>query len=26
LNTGSCPGHEEATDSPFASLRELLEP
>jgi uncharacterized protein len=26
LNTGSCPGHEEEIDSPFASLRELLEP
>lgn len=26
LNTGSCPGHEDEVDSPFASLRELLEP
>jgi uncharacterized protein len=26
LNTGSCPGHEEEIDSPFASLRDLLEP
>ncbi len=26
LNTGSCPGHEEEHDSPFASLRDLLEP
>ena len=26
LNTGSCPGHEEENESPFASLRELLEP
>jgi len=26
LNTGSCPGHEEENDSPFASLRDLLEP
>lgn len=26
LNTGSCPGHEGETDSPFAPLRELLEP
>jgi len=26
LNTGSCPGHEEEVDSPFASLRDLLEP
>lgn len=25
LNTGSCPGHEEATSSPFAGLREMLE-
>src|SRR3972149_2694629 len=23
LNTGSCPGHEKESDSPFASLREL---
>ena len=26
LNTGSCPGHEEENESPFAVLRELLEP
>ena len=26
LNTGSCPGHDEEIDSPFASLRDLLEP
>jgi len=26
LNTGSCPGHEEEADSPFAVLRDLLEP
>jgi uncharacterized protein len=26
LNTGSCAGHEEEIDSPFAVLRELLEP
>ena len=26
LNTGSCPGHEEAPDSPFAPLRDLLQP
>lgn len=26
LNTGACPGHDEEIDSPFASLRELLEP
>lgn len=26
LNTGACAGHEEQQDSPFASLRELLEP
>jgi len=26
LNTGSCPGHDEAPGSPFASLRDLLEP
>jgi uncharacterized protein len=26
LNTGSCPGHDEEIDSPFAELRELLEP
>jgi uncharacterized protein len=26
LNTGSCPGHEEDADSPFAALRGLLEP
>ena len=26
LNTGACSGHEEQHDSPFASLRELLEP
>lgn len=26
LNTGSCPGHGEAPASPFAGLRELLEP
>ncbi|MDH3471188.1 MAG: DUF177 domain-containing protein [Acidimicrobiia bacterium] len=25
LNEGSCPGHEEATSSPFAELREMLE-
>ena len=25
LNEGSCPGHEEATSSPFAGLREMLE-
>ena len=24
LNTGSCPGHDEETTSPFASLRDLL--
>lgn len=26
LNTGACPGHEEATESPFTALRGLLEP
>jgi uncharacterized protein len=26
LNTGACPGHEEESSSPFAGLRELLEP
>lgn len=26
LNTGSCAGHEQEVDSPFAVLRELLEP
>jgi uncharacterized protein len=26
LNTGSCTGHEQEVDSPFAVLRELLEP
>ncbi len=26
LNTGSCPGHEEEGSSPFAGLRDLLEP
>lgn len=26
LNTGACPGHEQEIDSPFAVLRELLEP
>jgi uncharacterized protein len=26
LNTGACPGHEEESTSPFAGLRELLEP
>jgi len=25
LNTGSCPGHDEELDSPFASLRELFD-
>lgn len=25
LNTGSCPGHDEEPDSPFASLRELFD-
>lgn len=24
LNTGSCPGHDEAPESPFAPLRDLL--
>ena len=26
LNTGSCPGHGEASATPFTVLRELLEP
>jgi uncharacterized protein len=26
LNTGSCPGHDEAPGSPFAPLRDLLRP
>jgi uncharacterized protein len=26
LNTGSCPGHEDESTSPFAGLREMLEP
>ncbi len=26
LNTGSCPGHPEESSSPFAGLRDLLEP
>lgn len=26
LNTGACTGHESDVDSPFASLRELLDP
>ena len=26
LNTGACSGHDDEIDSPFASLRELLEP
>lgn len=26
LNTGSCPGHVEESSSPFAVLRDLLEP
>jgi len=26
LNTGACPGHDEDSSSPFAGLRELLEP
>jgi uncharacterized protein len=26
LNTGSCPGHDEAPGHPFASLRDLLRP
>jgi uncharacterized protein len=26
LNTESCPGHDEASSSPFAVLRDLLEP
>jgi uncharacterized protein len=26
LNTGACAGHESDLDSPFAALRELLEP
>jgi uncharacterized protein len=26
LNTGACPGHEDESSSPFAGLRELLEP
>jgi len=26
LNTGSCPGHDEAPDGPFAPLRDLLQP
>lgn len=26
LNTGSCPGHDEESTSPFAVLRDLLEP
>lgn len=26
LNTDACPGHDEETTSPFAELRDLLEP
>lgn len=26
LNTGACPGHDEEPTSPFAGLREMLEP
>jgi uncharacterized protein len=26
LNTGSCPGHDAAPDTPFAPLRDLLRP
>ena len=26
LNTGACPGHDEEPESPFASLRDMLEP
>lgn len=26
LNTGACPGHDDESSSPFAGLRELLEP
>ena len=26
LNTGACPGHDDESTSPFAGLRELLEP
>jgi uncharacterized protein len=26
LNTGTCPGHEDEPDTPFAALRGLLEP
>ena len=26
LNAGDCPGHDEEPDSPFAALRDLLEP
>ena len=26
LNTGACPGHEDAPEGPFSVLRELLEP
>ncbi|MCU0281078.1 MAG: DUF177 domain-containing protein, partial [Acidimicrobiia bacterium] len=26
LNTGSCPGHDEAPGNPFAPLRDLLQP
>ncbi len=26
LNTGSCPGHDDEPESPFAALRHLLEP
>ena len=26
LNTGSCPGHDEGPGSPFAPLRDLLQP
>ncbi len=26
LNTGACPGHDDDSSSPFAGLRELLEP
>ncbi|NQV07809.1 DUF177 domain-containing protein [bacterium] len=26
LNSGACPGHDDEPDTPFAALRELLEP
>jgi uncharacterized protein len=26
LNTGACPGHDEDPESPFAALRDILEP